>query len=131
MSKRFLISACMLSACAVIGMSLAACSKPNNNPAANGAGGVHNLTPDEMRRAEIAAQSYFNKDFPAGADDQGNPAMKKGAFSSCRPQDSNSNWLVTCTGMVPKAKAYIEKTMFCGYGVGENAVMGCNDKDQK
>lgn len=110
--------------------ALAGCS-PSNGPSKTGAGGVHNLTPDEMRRAEINATAYFAKEFPAGPDAQGNLVTKKGAFTACRPQDSNSNWMVTCSGMVPKGAGFFEKTMFCGYGTGQDAVVSCNDKDQR
>lgn len=84
--------------------ALAGCS-PSNGPSKTGAGGVHNLTPDEMRRAEINATAYFAKEFPAGPDAQGN--------------------------LVPKGAGFFEKTMFCGYGTGQDAVVSCNDKDQR
>lgn len=110
-----------------------ACS-PSNGPATNGPGGSHNLSADEMRRAEINANAYYSKNFPAGLDEGGQLVLKQGAFSQCRPQDSNSNWLVTCAGNVPHPtikNRYETKTMYCGYGAGENAILGCSDKDQK
>lgn len=115
-------------AIAVIAL-LTACD--NNLPSSNGAGGAHNLSVDEMRRAEIIAGSYYSKDWPTGVEQDGVLVMKKGVFISCRPQDSNRNWLVSCTGSIPRGKGYIERTMYCGYGEGKNAIVACNDKDQK
>jgi hypothetical protein len=52
----------------LIGLTLAACGPSS---------GVHNLTPDEMRRAEINAAAFFNLDHPSGTDASGNLVMKK------------------------------------------------------
>jgi hypothetical protein len=93
---------------------------------------VHNLTPDETRRAQINAEAYFNQERPAGVDTSGQLLKKKGSFLSCRPQDSNSNNLVTCTGMIPNMQGqFTQATMYCGYNTGSEAILGCNDKDQK
>lgn len=109
---------------ALVVMILAACG-----PAVSE---VHNLTPDEMRRAEIHAAEFFNKEGPGGTDAQGNIVLKKGVFSTCRPQDSNSNNLVTCTGLRPTlGGGFAQTTVYCGYNTGSAAILGCNDKDQK
>lgn len=93
---------------------------------------THNLTVDESRRAQINAEAYFNQEHPASVDTAGNLVKKKGSFIACRPQDSNSNNLVTCTGMKPDLKGgFVQTTMYCGYNTGSSAVVGCNDKDQK
>lgn len=93
---------------------------------------VHNLTPDEVTRAQVNAQAYFNGEFPAGTNAKGDLVRKKGSWTSCRPQDSNNNGLVTCTGMVPNMEGgYAASTMYCGYNGGAEAISGCNDKDQK
>ena len=108
----------------VAAIMLSACS--------SGSDGVHPLTPDEVRRAQVNAEAYFNAEFPAGVDASGNIVKRKGSWTSCRPQDSNSNNLVTCTGVVPNvAGQYVTTTMYCGYNAGKDAVIGCNDKDQK
>lgn len=78
--------------------------------------GPHALTPDEVRRAQVNGEAYFNQEFPAGTDATGNLVKKKGSFTSCRPQDSNSNNLVTCTGVKPNLQGqYVQITMYCGY----------------
>lgn len=98
--------------------------------AACDSGGPHNLTPDQKRRAETHAAAYFDAEHPAGTDASGNLIKRKGSFQTCRPQDSNSNGLVTCTGTVPNiAGGFGTRTMYCGYEA--NGVDGCSDKDQK
>jgi hypothetical protein len=102
---------------------LAACSKADD---------VHNLSVDEGRRAKTYAEAFFNEEHPAGMDDKGNLTKKKGSFQACRPQDSNSNGLVTCTGMLPNLQGgFVQVTRYCGYESGNSAVLGCSDKDQK
>lgn len=109
---------------ALVVMVLAACG-----PAVSE---IHNLTPDESRRAQTHAEAYFNAERAAGVDASGQLLKKKGSFLACRPQDSNSNDLVTCTGMVPDMQGGFRlATMYCGYNTGSNAILGCNDKDQK
>lgn len=93
---------------------------------------VHNLTPDEARRAKIHAEAFFNEEHPAGTDANGNLIKKKGSFQACRPQDSNNNGLVTCTGMVPNLQGgFTQVTRYCGYDSGSKAILGCSDKDQQ
>ena len=107
-----------------IAAALAACGKAEPS--------VHNLSPDELRRAEINAGAYFNQDFPSGTNAAGELTKKKGAFISCRPQDSNDNGLVTCTGMRPTMEGkFSTVTVYCGYASGKDAILSCNDKDQK
>lgn len=43
------------------------------------------------------------------------------ALTGCSPSNGPSK-----TGA-----GFFEKTMFCGYGTGQDAVVGCNDKDQR
>lgn len=98
--------------------------------ACDGAGGVHNLTADEKRRAEIHAAAFYDAEHPGGVDAAGALVKKKGSFQSCRPQDSNSNGLVTCNGMLPDLKGgFVAVTRYCGYE--KDGVIGCSDKDQK
>ncbi len=94
--------------------------------------GPHNLSVDEMRRAEIQAKAFFDNDHPAGTNAAGELIKKKGSFQACRPQDSNSNGLVTCTGMLPTMTGgYGQATRYCGYESGSKAILACSDKDQK
>jgi hypothetical protein len=94
-------------------------------------GGVYNLDVDEAKRAQVNAAAYFNGEHPAGVDAAGNLTKKQGSFTACRPQDSNANGMVTCTGMVPDLKGgFIQQTRYCGYRSGNNAVLSCSDKDQ-
>ena len=103
---------------------LTACGQPTD--------AVHNLSVDEARRAQINAQAFFDAEHPAGTDAAGNLVKKRGSFSACRPQDSNSNGLVTCTGMLPNMSGTFQQaTRYCGYATGAQAVLGCSDKDQK
>jgi hypothetical protein len=105
-------------------LALAACGRSE--------GETHNLSVDEARRASVNAEAYFNQEFPFGVNEAGDLVKKKGTFTACRPQDSNSNNLVTCTGMRPNAQGgYVQATMYCGYNTGPDAIVGCNDKDQK
>ena len=109
---------------------LAACGA-DNRPSANGSGDSHNLSVDEMRRADIQSAAHFNKEWPAGPNSDGALQTKRGMHLSCRPQDSNRNWLVSCTGSVPNnAGGWRQLTVYCGYGEGKFAIAGCNDKDQ-
>lgn len=94
--------------------------------------GPHNLSVDEARRAQTYAEAFFNADHPGGVDAKGELVKKKGSFQACRPQDSNSNGLVTCTGMLPTLSGgFAQATRYCGYESGAKAVLGCSDKDQK
>lgn len=116
---------------AIVAVFLSACGKKEEPPAPP-VSTVHNLTPDEVTRAQVNAQAHFNNEFPAGVDKAGNLTKKKGSWTSCRPQDSNSNGLVTCTGMIPNMDGgFATSTMYCGYRGGAGAIGGCNDKDQK
>lgn len=97
-----------------------------------GEDGPHNLSVDEMRRAEIQAKAFFDNDHPAGINAAGELVKKKGSFQACRPQDSNANGLVTCTGMLPTMTGgYAQATRYCGYESGSKAILACSDKDQK
>ena len=97
-----------------------------------GSDGPHNLSVDEARRAQTYAEAFFNGEHAAGVDATGNIVKRKGSFQACRPQDSNSNGLVTCTGMVPMINGQFKQdTRYCGYESGAKAVLGCSDKDQK
>jgi hypothetical protein len=103
-------------------LALSACS--NDGP--------HNLSVDEARRAQTYAEAFFNGDHPGGVDTAGALVKKKGSFQACRPQDSNSNGLVTCTGMLPNlVGGFVQATRYCGYESGSKAILGCSDKDQK
>lgn len=107
---------------ALVAMSVAACSKED---------GPYNLSVEESRRAQTHAEAFFNSDHPAGTNPAGELVKKKGSFQVCRPQDSNSNGLVSCTGMLPTMNGgFAQHTRYCGYLSGTNAVMGCSDKDQ-
>jgi len=100
--------------------------------AACGEKGPHNLSVDEARRAQINAEAFFNAEHPAGTTPQGELLKKKGSFMTCRPQDSNNNNLVTCTGMLPNmAGGFTQTTRYCGYNSGANAILSCSDKDQQ
>lgn len=93
---------------------------------------VHNLSVDEARRAKTYAESYFNQDHPGGVDASGQIVKKKGSFQACRPQDSNANGMVTCTGLLPNMQGtFTTTTRYCGYESGAGAVLECSDKDQK
>jgi hypothetical protein len=97
-----------------------------------GSSGVHNLSVDEARRAQVHAEAFFNAEHPAGVNSNGDLVKRKGSFQACRPQDSNSNGLVTCTGMIPDLKGgFVQTTRYCGYESGAKAILGCSDKDQK
>ena len=94
--------------------------------------GPHNLSVDEARRAQTYAEAFFNADHPGGVDAKGDLVKKKGSFQACRPQDSNANGLVTCTGLLPNVNGgFVTTTRYCGYESGSKAVLGCSDKDQK
>ena len=100
--------------------------------AACGNDGPHNLSVDEARRAQTYAEAFFNADHPGGVDAKGDLIKKKGSFQACRPQDSNSNGLVTCAGLLPGVNGgFATVTRYCGYESGSKAVLGCSDKDQK
>ena len=97
-----------------------------------GADGPHNLSVDESRRAQVHAEAFFGGDHPSGVNAAGDLTKKKGSFQACRPQDSNSNGLVTCTGMLPDLQGgFVQVTRYCGYQSGNKAILGCSDKDQK
>ena len=101
---------------------IAACGKKE--------GTAYNLDPDEMRRAQTHAAAYFDAEHPAGTDASGNLVKKKGTLQACRPQDSNANGMVTCTGVLPTLGGGFETvTRYCGYKVG--GVISCSDKDQQ
>lgn len=93
-------------------------------------GDVHDLTVDEKRRADTQAAAYFDAERPVGVGTDGQLIKARGSFMACRPQDSNANGLVTCTGVQAQVNGrYTERTVFCGYRA--NGVVGCNDKDQQ
>lgn len=94
--------------------------------------GPHSLSVDESRRAQTYAEAFFGGEHPAGINAAGDLTKKKGSFQACRPQDSNSNGMVTCTGMLPNLQGgFTQVTRYCGYESGSKAVLGCSDKDQK
>lgn len=101
-------------------LALAACGKK--------ADPTHNLSADESRRAKINASAFFDGEHAVVKED-GTLGKAQGSFSECRPQDSNSNGMVTCTGVVPAntPNGWATITRYCGYQ--EGGVQGCSDKD--
>jgi hypothetical protein len=84
----------------------------------------HALNDTERDLAKANGKSYFDISWPSN--DPSKPEVK-GKFISCRPTDSNSNNLVSCSGFVGNLKGELyEKTMYCGYSP---AVVGCSDQD--
>lgn len=83
-------------------------------------GRVHALTDSERPLAEANAKKYFERPW-VQADN------KIGQLVGCRPSDSNSNGLVTCSGLVPQANGgYSEVRRYCGY---RPDLVGCSDED--
>lgn len=84
---------------------------------------IHPLTDQERNLATANAKEYFERDWPT------NEGKKlRGTLISCRPSDSNSNGLVTCTGYVGHIDEgrLVERTQYCGY---RPELVGCSDRD--
>ena len=82
---------------------------------------MYNLAAEERNIAEANAKSYWNREWIEAQN-------QRGQFVSCRPQDSNFNGLVTCTGMRPQPNGtYKETTMYCGY---TKEIIGCTNEDK-
>ena len=80
----------------------------------------YSLTADERQASQINGKTYFDKSWIT-ADGA------RGQLNNCRPSDSNSNGMVSCTGFVPQpGGSYKETKMYCGY---RPEVVGCSDED--
>lgn len=105
--------------------TLAACGKadPGANVDKAITSGVYALNAEERQLAETNAKQFYNKQWPAKGGD-----MKPGIWTECRPSDSNTNGLVTCSGFIPSQTQDVMATVtrYCGY---RKELVGCSTED--
>ncbi len=109
--KRTLLS---LASAPVLVLGLVACgdsSKTAKEMVDSQLATVYPLTAEERSLAIANAKRYYEQEWPTN-----NGTKLKGTFINCRPSDSNTNGLVSCTGYIVNTNGQLlEKTVYSGY----------------